>query len=90
MGLHVLLPKATPGDPVAGPPGQAAAAEAFFASWSRPWAGRVALSRPAYPSVDRSTAEAELASELELQVDLLNERLRRQGSDATNTVRTYA
>lgn len=90
LGIHVLLPKVTPQDPVAAAQGHAAAAKAFFEAWSRSWPGRVALSRPAYPSVDRGTAEAELAGELHLQAELANEQRRRASLPPDVTAATYA
>ncbi|MBO0744647.1 MAG: LLM class flavin-dependent oxidoreductase, partial [Candidatus Dormibacteraeota bacterium] len=44
LGIHLLLPKVTSQDPDASAEGHAAAAQAFFQAWSRPWPGRVALS----------------------------------------------
>ena len=90
LGIHLLLPKVTPGDPVSGAQGHAAAAQAFFEGWSRPWPARVALSRPAYPSVDRATAVAELGAELRLQAELLNEQRKRRSLSADVTAESYA
>ncbi len=90
LGIHLLLPKVTPQNPVAGADGHAAAAEAFYQGWSRPWPGRVALSRPAYPSVDRATALSELGSELRLQADLLNEQRKRASLAPDVTAESYA
>ncbi|MFZ0216138.1 MAG: LLM class flavin-dependent oxidoreductase, partial [Candidatus Dormiibacterota bacterium] len=70
LGLHVLLPKASPGNPLLAASGQAAAASAFFDAWGRDWPGRVGLSRPAYPSRDRKSALRELDAELRLQAEL--------------------
>ncbi|MBO0701897.1 MAG: LLM class flavin-dependent oxidoreductase [Candidatus Dormibacteraeota bacterium] len=90
LGIHVLLPKVSPGSPVASPEGHAAAAEAFFRTWSRPSPGRVALSRPAYPSVDRATAIAELGAELRLQAELQNEQRKRASLPPDMTAESYA
>ncbi|MBO0746203.1 MAG: hypothetical protein J2P43_14380, partial [Candidatus Dormibacteraeota bacterium] len=90
LGIHVLLPKVTSQDPDASAEGHAAAAQAFFQAWSRPWPGRVALSRPAYPSVDRATAISELDAELRLQAELENERRRRAALVPDVTAETYA
>lgn len=90
LGIHVLLPKVTPLDPLASAEGHAAAAQAFFQAWSRSWPGRVALSRPAYPSVDRATAMSELDAELRLQAELENERRERASLVPDMTAEAYA
>lgn len=73
-GTHLLLPKASPTDPALAAEQQARAATAFHDAWSRPWPGRVGLSRPVYPSTSREAARRELAVELEFLVDQVNAR----------------
>lgn len=90
LGIHVLLPKVAPQAPLASAEGHAAAAEAFYAAWSRPWPARVALSRPAYPSADRATAIEELGAELRLQAELVNEQRKRASQAPDMTAASYA
>jgi alkanesulfonate monooxygenase SsuD/methylene tetrahydromethanopterin reductase-like flavin-dependent oxidoreductase (luciferase family) len=78
-GTHVLLPRALPHNPSLSAEEQARAAAAFREAWTHPWPGRVALSRPAYPSLDTRTARCELARELAFQVEQANRVSARSG-----------
>jgi alkanesulfonate monooxygenase SsuD/methylene tetrahydromethanopterin reductase-like flavin-dependent oxidoreductase (luciferase family) len=88
-GTHILLPRALPGDPRLTESAQAAAAAAFREAWSLPWPGRVALSRPVYPSRDLATARCELAEELALQVAQTNRIRARTGGPANLTEQEF-
>jgi alkanesulfonate monooxygenase SsuD/methylene tetrahydromethanopterin reductase-like flavin-dependent oxidoreductase (luciferase family) len=88
-GTHLLLPKASTDDPVRYARQQAEAIAAFREAWSRPWPGRVGLSRPVYPSTDARAARRELADELRLQTELANRLLARSGSGPSLTVDDY-
>jgi len=88
-GTHVLLPRALPSDPRLAERQQADAAIAFREAWSRPWPGRVALSRPAYPSRDARAARCELAEELAFQVAQANRISARAGGPATLTEQEF-
>ena len=79
---HLLLPRALPGDPALAAGQQARAASAFREAWSQPWPGRVALSRPVYPSRDAAAARCELADELTSQVEQANRLRARSGRPA--------
>jgi alkanesulfonate monooxygenase SsuD/methylene tetrahydromethanopterin reductase-like flavin-dependent oxidoreductase (luciferase family) len=74
---NVLLPRALPANPALAAEQQALAAAAYREAWTQPWPGRVALSRPVYPSLDIATARRELAAETALQVELMNRMLAR-------------
>ena len=75
----MLLPRALPGQPELAAAQQARAAAAFREAWPYPWPGRVALSRPVYPSTDAAAARSELAEELRLQVEQSNRMRARAG-----------
>lgn len=76
---HVLLPRALPGAAALAEAQQARAAEAFAGAWAQPWPGRVALSRPVYPTRDLRAARRELAEEIALQVEQANRASARSG-----------
>jgi alkanesulfonate monooxygenase SsuD/methylene tetrahydromethanopterin reductase-like flavin-dependent oxidoreductase (luciferase family) len=76
---NLLLPRALPGPPDLAAEQQARAAAAFLEAWSHPWPGRVALSRPVYPSTDAGAARRELAGELRFQVEQANRIRARSG-----------
>jgi alkanesulfonate monooxygenase SsuD/methylene tetrahydromethanopterin reductase-like flavin-dependent oxidoreductase (luciferase family) len=78
-GTHVLLPRALPADSRLAERQQADASIAFREAWAWPWPGRVALSRPVYPSADLPTARCELAEELTFQVAQANRISARAG-----------
>jgi alkanesulfonate monooxygenase SsuD/methylene tetrahydromethanopterin reductase-like flavin-dependent oxidoreductase (luciferase family) len=88
-GTHVLLPRALPANARLSEDEQARAAAAFREAWRQPWPGRVALSRPVYPSRDRETARRELAGELRFQVEQLNRVSARSGGPADLTERAF-
>jgi alkanesulfonate monooxygenase SsuD/methylene tetrahydromethanopterin reductase-like flavin-dependent oxidoreductase (luciferase family) len=79
---HVLLPRALPVAPGLSAEQQARAAEAFLEAWSQPWPGRVALSRPVYPSTDVRAARFELSEEIVHQVEQANRVSARSGGAA--------
>ena len=89
LGTHVLLPKALPGDASVGAEQQVRAATAFREAWRLPWPGRVAMSRPVYPSTDAASARCELADELEFQVAQANRAHARTGGDGKLTVQGF-
>jgi alkanesulfonate monooxygenase SsuD/methylene tetrahydromethanopterin reductase-like flavin-dependent oxidoreductase (luciferase family) len=86
QGTNVLLPKASPNIPGLAAEDQARAAQAFFEAWSHPWPGRVALSRPVYPSRDVDSARRELAGEIRFLVEQANAR---SGDGPRLTVQDY-
>jgi alkanesulfonate monooxygenase SsuD/methylene tetrahydromethanopterin reductase-like flavin-dependent oxidoreductase (luciferase family) len=88
-GTHLLLPKSSPRDPMMAAGGQAAAARAFWDAWTQPWPGRVALSRPVYPSRDRETALRELGPELEFQVAQAKHAAARSGKQLDMSLEDY-
>jgi alkanesulfonate monooxygenase SsuD/methylene tetrahydromethanopterin reductase-like flavin-dependent oxidoreductase (luciferase family) len=89
LGTHVLLPKATASAPAGSAEQQARASRAFHQSWSEPWPGRVALSRPVYPSIDTPTARCELADEMVFQTEQANKLSARSGTGVTLSVDDY-
>jgi alkanesulfonate monooxygenase SsuD/methylene tetrahydromethanopterin reductase-like flavin-dependent oxidoreductase (luciferase family) len=86
---NVLLPRALPANPALAAEQQALAAAAYREAWTQPWPGRVALSRPVYPSLDIATARRELAAETALQVELMNRMLDRSGGGGTLTAEEF-
>jgi alkanesulfonate monooxygenase SsuD/methylene tetrahydromethanopterin reductase-like flavin-dependent oxidoreductase (luciferase family) len=88
LATHVLLPKAST-EPGMGAEQQARATAAFREAWRQPWPGRVALSRPVYPSLDATTARCELAEEMEFQAAQVNRARARFGNAARMTTQEY-
>jgi hypothetical protein len=86
---NLLLPRTLPGDASLSAEQQALAATAFRETWSQPWPGRVALSRPVYPSRDAATARRELATELRFQVEQANRIRARSGLPADLTEQEF-